>query len=62
MFRQEILFFFDFDIVSRCFLFRRLGLGLGDACGFSGDRSFFFMVMMLIFGCFYVGFGTGATA
>jgi hypothetical protein len=39
--------FFDLPIVSRSFLLRRFGRGLGDACGLAGDRSFFFMVVVV---------------
>jgi hypothetical protein len=38
--------FFDLGIDSRCFLFRLRGRGFGDACGLSGERSFFVMVII----------------
>jgi hypothetical protein len=42
-------FFFDLTIDSRCFLLRLFGRGLGETRGFSGDRSFFFMVTVAFF-------------
>jgi hypothetical protein len=47
--------FFFFTIGSRCFLLRLVGLGLGDECGFSGERCFFFMVRWNFFSLFSVG-------
>jgi hypothetical protein len=44
--------------VSRCFLLRLRGRGFGEACSFSGERSFFVMVVI---DRSYVGSGTVAT-